>query len=259
MGDSNYNCNLECTYCLTESAPGSPKRLMPADRIVRVAREAAALGFRELGITGGEPLLLSHLPDTLAVASELIPILVLTNGTLCHGPRLERLRALAGRPVAFQISLDSADPAVNDLARGVGSFADTVAGIQALREAGLTVRIATTLDPDTPRDQHDAEALCALHRSFGISDYDHVVRPILRAGRAEHVGLRFAPEEIPAELCITVDGAFWSPFGPTVTGGRLDLGLLISRVTDPLVRPAELLLSLVEGRPAGADARIGIR
>ncbi len=256
---SNYNCNLECTYCLTESAPGSPKRMLSADRIVGIAAEAAALGFRELGITGGEPLLMTHLPDTLAVASQHLPILVLTNGMLCEGPRLERLAALAGKPVAFQISLDSADPARNDLFRGMGCFAKAVAGIRNLREAGLRVRIATTLEGDVSADER--EALCALHRSFGIDDDDHLVRPVLRAGRAHASGgaTSFSPEQIPPELCITADGAFWSPFGPTITNGRLDLALLISRVTTPLARPAEMLVGLLEGRPAGADAQIGIR
>jgi len=87
------------------------------------------------------------------------------------------------------------------------------------------------------------------------------VRAVLRAGRAASSdgAMRFAPEQIPPELCITADGAFWSPFGPTITNGRLDLALLISRVTTPLARPAELLVGLLEGRPAGADAQIGIR
>ena len=65
--------------------------------------------------------------------------------------------------------------------------------------------------------------------------------------------------DLPAELTITADGAFWSPFGPTVAGGVLDTDLLVTRTTDPLRIPAEALLRLVEGRPQGDDARLGIR
>jgi hypothetical protein len=60
-------------------------------------------------------------------------------------------------------------------------------------------------------------------------------------------------------LTITADGAFWSPFGPTVRDGRLDIDLLVTRTTDPLSIPASALARLVEDRPPGDDARLGIR
>lgn len=257
---ANYNCNLACAYCLTESAPGVPKRALPPEEMLRVAREAAALGFTDLGVTGGEPFLLTHLPDTLAAMSDELPTLVLTNGTLFSGSRLSRLAALADRPVALQISLDSPDPDVNDEMRGPENFAKVVDAIPRLRDMGITVRIATTGEAGRLTEEDHAR-LCALHRSLGVPDEDHVVRPVVRRGRAVDLGIgsTFAPEEIPAELCITVDGAYWSPFGPTVHGGVLDTDLLVSRTTDPLERPASLLLRLVEGRPAGDDVTIGIR
>jgi hypothetical protein len=67
------------------------------------------------------------------------------------------------------------------------------------------------------------------------------------------------PDDVPPELTVTADGAFWSPFGPTVTDGRLDTDLLITRTTTPLSVPAAALLRLVEGRPPGADVGLGIR
>ncbi|MGI8699184.1 MAG: hypothetical protein ACR2J0_08605, partial [Mycobacteriales bacterium] len=65
--------------------------------------------------------------------------------------------------------------------------------------------------------------------------------------------------DLPAELTITADGAFWSPFGPTVHSGQLDTDLLITRTTSPLNTPADALLHLVNGRPPGDDARLNIR
>ncbi|MGH8999847.1 MAG: hypothetical protein ACRDY7_10720 [Acidimicrobiia bacterium] len=38
---SNYHCNLACTYCLTESAPRVPPRLLGARRMVALAEEGA--------------------------------------------------------------------------------------------------------------------------------------------------------------------------------------------------------------------------
>jgi hypothetical protein len=65
--------------------------------------------------------------------------------------------------------------------------------------------------------------------------------------------------DLPPELTITADGAFWSPFGPTVQEGRPDIDLLITRTTEPLATPAAALLRLVEGHPPGSDAPLGIR
>ncbi len=257
---ANYHCNLACTYCLTESAPGVAKRAMDPDDMVRVAREAAELGYTDVGVTGGEPFLLRHLPDTLARVSEHLPTLVLTNGTLFNDVRLRELAPLAAAPVALQISLDSPDPDVNDEMRGPDNFAKVIDAIPRLRDLGITVRIATTGEPGRLSDDDHAR-LCALHRDLGVPDEDHIVRPIVRRGRAADadLGQDFLPEEIPAELCITVDGAFWSPFGPTVRDDVLDTDLMISRTTTPLARPANLLLRMVEGRPPGDDAKIGIR
>lgn len=94
-----------------------------------------------------------------------------------------------------------------------------------------------------------------------MPDTDHVIRPIVARGRAlDHgLGVDATQTDLPAELTITADGAFWSPFGPTVHGGRLDTDLLITRTTRPLSAPAGALLRLVQGRPAGADSTLGIR
>lgn len=256
---STYACNLACTYCLTESAPGVRRRTLDGATIVELTRQAAALGFTDVGITGGEPFLSPDLPRVLAEVASMLPTVVLSNGTLFNDVRLTALRPLAGLPIRVQISLDSDQADVNDAARGPDNFSKVVEAVPRLLDAGVGVRIATTVD-GTP--EPDAMArLCELHRTLGVGDEDHVVRPIVRRGRARGrgEGIEVTPADLPAELTITADGAFWSPFGPTVAGGVLDTDLLITRTTDPLRIPAEALLRLVEGRPPGEDARTGIR
>src|SRR5437870_2878299 len=95
---ANYHCNLACTYCLTESAPKVARRELGHTRMVEIAREAAETGFTDLGVTGGEPFLLTWLPGTLAEMSEALPVLVLTNGTLFTRKRLGELEPITGRP-----------------------------------------------------------------------------------------------------------------------------------------------------------------
>lgn len=256
---STYSCNLACTYCLTESAPGVPRRTLTPQRMLRLGEQAASLGFTEIGVTGGEPFLNPELPSVLARLAELLPTVVLTNGTLFNGPRLDALRPLAGLPLRVQISLDSDQPDRNDAARGPGNFQKVVDAIPKLVEQGIRVRLATTVNGDA--DPQALARLCQLHRALGVADEDHVVRPVVRRGRAavRREGLTVTPDDLPAELTVTADGAFWSPFGPTVTAGVLDTNLLVTRTTDPLRIPAEALLRLVGGRPPGTDARTGIR
>ena len=256
---STYACNLACTYCLTESAPGVPRRALDGATIVDLTRQAVGLGFTDVGITGGEPFLNPDLPAVLAEVASMLPTVVLSNGTLFNDVRLVALRPLAGLPIRIQISLDADEPEVNDAARGPDNFAKVVNAIPRLLDAGIGVRVATTID-GTP-DPGAMARLCELHRSLGVADEDHVVRPVVRRGRARvrGEGIGVTPADLPAELTITADGAFWSPFGPTVTGGILDTDLLVTRTTDPLRVPAEALLRLVEARPRGEDARTGIR
>jgi MoaA/NifB/PqqE/SkfB family radical SAM enzyme len=225
--------------------------------MVDLAREAAETGFTDLGVTGGEPFLLSWLPDALADMSDQLPVLVLTNGTLFTANRLRQLEPILDRPVALQISLDRPDPDTNDEMRGPANFRKVVESVPKLVSQGIRVRIATTVESI---EDTDLDRLCRLHRELGVPDDDHVIRPIVRRGRAvDHdLGVTAHQVDLPAELTITADGAFWSPFGPTVHGGVLDTDLLITRTTRPLGVPAGALLRLVDNQPAGADAGLKI-
>ena len=256
---SNYHCNLACSYCLTESSPRSERRILTAEQMVAVAEQAAELGFTALGVTGGEPFLLPWLPEAVLEMAQHLPLVVLTNGTLFAGERLERAAKLAHPNVALQISLDSHLPDVNDMARGPDNFAKVVEAVPRLIARGVRVRIATTTAG--PADDPALDPLRELIASLGIADDDHLVRPIVRRGRADELGLgvRAAARDIPSELTITADGAFWGSFGPTVRNGRLDTDLLLTRTILPLSIPASALLAAVGGMPEGADATLGIR
>lgn len=255
---ANYHCNIECTYCLTESGPKVPRRELGREAMLDVARQAAELGFTDLGVTGGEIFLVPDMPELLAEMSQYLPIIALTNATLFQRRLLDRIEVLADRPVSLQISLDRPDADANDEMRAPDNFAKVVAAIPALVARGVQVRIATTVESI---EDAELDRLCALHRGLGVPDSDHIIRPIISRGRAIDGGLGVAAtqHDLPAELTITADGAFWSPFGPTVRGGRLDTDLLITRTTRPLQVPAQALLRLIEGRPRGADSTLSIR
>ena len=257
---SNYHCNLTCTYCLTESSPASAKRALPKDQILRLAEQAAELGYTDFGVTGGEPFLLPYMVDLLKELSAIRPTLVLSNGTVFGPKRFARATELAAHDVAIQISLDAPEPDLNDEMRGPENFAKVCDVVPRLVDAGVRVRIATTVEPDRlDADQH--ERLCSLHRSWGVSDDDHLVRPVITRGRAadEGMGTTLEYHEYPAELTVTTDGAYWSSFGPTFRDGRGDTDLLLTRTIEPLTTPAAALHRMAGGRPHGADTTLGIR
>lgn len=255
---ATYHCNLACVYCLTESSPRiAERRTLSRETMVRAAVEARELGFARIGITGGEAFMLPWFPEALVELSHVLPTLTLTNATLFTERVLRRLEPLAELDAALQLSLDSDEPARNDEFRGSASWARVVGAIPRLLDLGLRVRIATTVEYQT---EDELERLCVLHRELGIPDEDHVVRAVVRRGRAELEGMGTVPgvNDILPELTITADGAFLNPFAPTVRHGRTDLDQLVGRQIDPLAAAAEGFLRAA-GRPAGADVVRNIR
>jgi hypothetical protein len=84
---------------------------------------------------------------------------------------------------------------------------------------------------------------------------------VVRRGRAatNRMGVVARAADLHPELTLTADGAFWSPFAPTVERGRVDLDLLVSRQRLPLEAPTRAWLALADTRPPGADTALNIR
>lgn len=256
---ATYRCNLVCSYCLTESGPSVTARELNPELMLSLGRQAADLGFTALGVTGGEPLMLPWMVDTVRRLSDILPIVLLTNGSYLRGKRLDEITAaFEGRRIHVQVSLDSADASANDANRGDRNYEAVETSVPVLIGRGLKVRLATT---STGLSDAELAELVALRRSWGVPDDDHIVRPIVARGRAaaESGAVQAGFSDLPAELCITADGAFWSAFGPTVRNGRLDTDLLLTRTIDPLRVPAEAMLQLATGTPRGSDSTLNIR
>lgn len=250
---ATYHCNLACVYCLTESHPRiANRRELSRQAMLRVAHGARELGFAALGVTGGEVFMLRDTAEAMAELGAILPTVVLTNATLFTEPVLQRLEPLAGLDVALQLSLDAPEADHNDALRGPDNFAKVAAAVPALRERGLRVRIATTVEDQT---EDELERLCQLHRSWGVPDEDHVVRSVVRRGRAdlEGLGVEPGPTDILPELTVTAEGAFLHPFAPTVRHGVTDLDGLVSRQILPVESALSRFLRIVLEQPAGTD------
>lgn len=202
---TNYDCNFACTYCLAQSSPKAARRGIGLENVRRLVDEADRMGFAELYFTGGEPMLLPTLPEMLEYASARFPTVVLSNASVAHGKRLERLTAIKNDNLAIQVSLDGSTAEPNDAYRGEGTWERTLRGIRNLVQAGIRVRISTT---ETPVNSDDIPAIKTLVASLGIPAHDHFVRPLIQRGFSDE-GLVLERGTLIPEITIDRDGVYW--------------------------------------------------
>ncbi len=207
---TNFDCNLSCDYCCSQSSPRAAARRLPLDVVRRACEEFAGLGGRETLLTGGEPFLVPELPEMAQTAGRWTPVTILTNAMVfARGTRRRALESLDCARVTLQVSLDSGSPALHDRHRGAGSFARARAGIELARDLGFRVRVAATIDA---ADAAEEANLLALLDADGIPDEDRLVRRVARTGFAEH-GVEVGIDSLWPEPTIAADGAWWHPVG----------------------------------------------
>ena len=204
---TNYDCNLKCSYCVAKSGPNAPRRALGMENVRRLVDEAVELGFEHIFFTGGEPFLLNDIYEMLAYSSARIKTTVLTNAMLLRGVRLEKLCAIANENLIVQVSLDGGRPEDHDAYRGPGTWEKTVEGIKLLQAAGFRVRLGTT---ETPVNSVHLDKLCEFHRSIGILDEDHFIRPLAKRGYSRE-GLELGMGNLVPEITVNLDGVFWHP------------------------------------------------
>jgi MoaA/NifB/PqqE/SkfB family radical SAM enzyme len=232
---TNFDCNLRCSYCVARSSPAAPRRALGLEDANRLVDEAVELGFSDVFFTGGEPFILNDIYEMLRYASERVRTTVLTNGMLLRGRRLERLAGIAGPNLLVQVSLDGARPEDHDPYRGDGSWVKTVEGIRLLQERGLHIRLSTTI---TPVNTGRLEAICEFHRSLGIPEEDHFMRPLAKRGFSSE-GLELSLTNLAPEITATIDGIFWHPLST-------DADMQISRSLFPLADAVQCVQEQLE-------------
>jgi len=220
---TNYDCNLKCSYCVAKSGPSVPRRALGIENVKRLVDEAVELGFEDIFFTGGEPFLLKEIHEILEYSSARVKTTVLTNAMLLRGTRLEKLYAIANDNLVIQVSLDGGRPEDHDAYRGPGTWEKTVEGIKLLQAVGFRVRLGTT---ETPVNSVHLDKLCEFHRSIGIPDEDHFVRPLAKRGFSRE-GLELGMSNLVPEITVNVDGVFWHPLSA-------DADMLVSNKIFPL-------------------------
>jgi len=163
-------CNLACGHCKADAGPTERSercgtRELTTDEACTFIDELST--FHPLLIlTGGEPLLRKDIDIVIEhAATSGVRAALATNGTLIDEKRAKKLRD-AGLTIA-SVSIDGADAQSHDSLRGVrGAYREALNGAKALKQAGITVQINTTVtNANVTSLPHIYEMVC----EFGAS------------------------------------------------------------------------------------------
>lgn len=135
-------CNCACVYCFA-GASHTASAEIPTEIVKDILVQGYQTAYRHLHITGGEPLLYSHIFQVLDDAIELgyETILLNTNGLLLTGSICRKLADYPGLSVT--ISLEGTE-ALHERFRGKGSYQKVLNGLENGIAAGLDIIVFTT-------------------------------------------------------------------------------------------------------------------
>jgi MoaA/NifB/PqqE/SkfB family radical SAM enzyme len=136
-------CNSACSHCFVHAGMEKPSNL-PLNVVKDIISEGHDLGYGNLHLTGGEPLLWDGLFKAIDSAVDLgyRSIFLNTNGTLLTQKLAKQLASY--KNLKMSISLEGREP-LHDRVRGKGSYQQTVKGIENALDAGINLCIFTTV------------------------------------------------------------------------------------------------------------------
>jgi MoaA/NifB/PqqE/SkfB family radical SAM enzyme len=132
--DLTYACPLRCVHCFTESGNRRPAQTLDKEDMLKVLDAILRVKPNRVTFSGGEPLGVRwSLEAARALHDAGIPVYVYSSGWIMDRARAERI---AETIVGVVISIDGADPSVNDAVRGRhGAFARAHRALGILSEA----------------------------------------------------------------------------------------------------------------------------
>lgn len=154
-------CNLACTHCLYAASPRTrnPYRVSTGELAGLLAQIGAIGAKPHFLFTGGEPTLHAELYDFLeTVDRKGYSFQLMTNGTRIQKESAQRLAKLS-HLTKVQVSLESADPKINDSIYGVGLHHRVLKAVDILRESDVPVALAVTPMEMNEDGLHAIEAL----------------------------------------------------------------------------------------------------
>ena len=178
-----FACPLRCDFCQADGGVRQSKELSP-DRLLEITREAVFAGFREIVVTGGEPLVYSGM-DTLMRAWRIMDKgqtkFVLRTSFGFPVPE-ERIRLITQAFDEITVSIDG-DEQRHDSIRGKGVYRLAVANIRAcLQEGSAAVNLSSVMEKEEFAGG-PGQAVGHLRDELGIEKW--VVRSPMPLGRGD--------------------------------------------------------------------------
>lgn len=150
MWSATARCNLDCTGCYSKGYP-MENELQDAE-VVRMLREAEALGSVLFLVTGGEPLLRNNLPEIMKLFPG-ITFLLFSNGTLIDDNMAERLSRMSN---VIPILSVEGDREATDKRRGTGTHERIMAVFARLKRRHGLFGFSVTVSSENLREVGDA-------------------------------------------------------------------------------------------------------
>jgi len=132
-----HRCNYSCKHCYANCPSNSE---MSFEKIKKLAKILKKQGFKKVLLTGGEPLLVKHISDTIDLLSRDFKVILITNGTLIQDVKID-YKKLSG----VYISYDGPTEKEYKLLRGKEGLNKVHENIRFLRKQKIPVAIGIIL------------------------------------------------------------------------------------------------------------------
>ena len=164
-----YRCNFRCSFCGYWHDPMGQEPEPTVKDYAIGARKLASYGSMFISLAGGEPLLREDLPDIAREIAHFHLPFVTTNGWLATPELAEELMAAGLWGVS--ISIDYADPAKHDTARGMnGAWEQAWRAVEMFARARKydyqRVNVMAVLLRDNLDDFQTLLEMAAEHRAY---------------------------------------------------------------------------------------------
>jgi Fe-coproporphyrin III synthase len=242
-------CNIACAHCYSGSGPTAREEL-PRELLFACLEDAVALGYRQLAVSGGEPLVYRHLAALLGHARGLgLLTTVTTNGMLLNERRWEPLASLVD---VLAVSIDGRPDEHDTIRRSPGAFERTVSNLHTVRATGNPFGFIFTLT------QHNADSLEFVVRLAAREGARSVqVHPLTLHGRATTTMPGQSPDGTELVVSLCEAALLAAGLGITVHVDALPAAQLLAH-RDALVprRPVERLVDVAPVLVIGADGSV---
>ena len=246
-------CSLRCSYCMPHDFSDWLKsdHLLDTNELMTVIKVAVGVGFEEIRLTGGEPLLRADIVDIVARIAALpnAPSVSLTT----NGLRLVNL----AKPLVdaglerINVSLDTLERDRFTALTHRDRIDDVFAGLRAAQEAGLSpIKINSVLMKDINDDEAPALLTWALAEGFSLRFIEQMP---LDAGGIWNRETMVTAEAILASLAVDFDLVAVSERGSSpaqefyINGTQETVGIIAS-VTQPFCGACDRLRLTSDGQ-----------